>query len=79
MKNKEAVACKIATIVCASAMIPLSIALAFIGEYDGAENWEFKSMPVAIENQSSFDKILGCWDTLRVIQLKDKEESQTIA
>ena len=43
-------------------------------DYDGAENWEFKSIPVAIENQSSFDKILGCWDTLREIQLKEEEE-----
>lgn len=42
-------------------------------EYDGAEEWSFKKMPVACKNQSSFDKILGCWNTLREIQM-DKEE-----
>lgn len=35
-KNKESVMHDIVTIVCASAMIPLSIALAFIGEYECA-------------------------------------------
>lgn len=43
-------------------------------EYDGAEGWSFKSMPVACKNQLSFDKILGCWDTLHDIQLKEEEE-----
>ena len=43
-------------------------------EYDGAEGWSFKKMPVARKNQSSFDKILGCWNTLREIQLKEEEE-----
>lgn len=35
-KNKESVVRDISTIACASAMIPLSIALAFIGEYECA-------------------------------------------
>ena len=35
-KNKETVIRDISTIVCASAMILLSIALAFIGEYECA-------------------------------------------
>ena len=35
-KNKEAIVCDIYTIACASAMIPLAIALAFIGEYECA-------------------------------------------
>lgn len=35
-KHKETVMIDIFTIVCASAMIPLSIALAFIGEYECA-------------------------------------------
>ena len=35
-KNKESIARDISTIACASAMIPLSIALAFIGEYECA-------------------------------------------
>ncbi len=35
-KNKEEVIRDISTIVCASAMIPLSIVLAFIGEYECA-------------------------------------------
>ena len=42
-------------------------------EYDGAEGWSFKKMPVARKNQSSFDKILGCWNTLREIQLEEEE------
>lgn len=33
-KNKESVILDIFTIVCASAMIPLSIVLALIGEYE---------------------------------------------
>lgn len=35
-KNKEAIVRDIYTIACASAMIPLSIALAFIGKYECA-------------------------------------------
>ena len=35
-KNKEAIVRDIYTIACASAMIPLAIALAFIGEYECA-------------------------------------------
>ena len=35
-KNKESVVRDISTIACASAMIPFSIALAFIGEYECA-------------------------------------------
>lgn len=42
-------------------------------EYDGAEGWDFKSMPVASKNQLYFDKVLGWWETLREIQM-DKEE-----
>ena len=42
-------------------------------EYDGAEGWNFKKMPVASKNQLSFDKILGAWNTLYEIQM-DKEE-----
>lgn len=34
--NKETIVRDISTIACASAMIPLSIALAFIGEYECA-------------------------------------------
>lgn len=38
-------------------------------------NCEFKTGKiVAIENKSSFDKILGCWNTLFEIQMKDDEE-----
>ena len=43
-------------------------------EYDGAEGWSFKSMPVAHKSQLSFDKILGCWDTLHDIQTAEEEE-----
>lgn len=43
-------------------------------EYDGAESWSFKRIPVAGENQLSFDKILGAWDTLREIQARKEEE-----
>ena len=42
-------------------------------EYDGAEGWDFKSMPVASKNQLSFSKILGAWETLREIQPKEEE------
>lgn len=44
-------------------------------EYDGAESWSFKRLPVACENQLSFDKILGAWDTLREIQMEMEEEA----
>lgn len=43
-------------------------------EYDGAENWEFKRLPVASKNQLSFDKILGCCDTLHEIRLEKEDE-----
>ena len=42
-------------------------------EYDGAEGWDFKSMPVARKNQLPFDKILGVWDTIHEIQMYKKE------
>lgn len=42
-------------------------------EYDGAEGWSFKKMPVACKNQLYFDKVLGCWETLREIQLKEEK------
>ena len=41
-------------------------------EYDGAEQWAYKKSP-KITSGKSFDKIVGCWDSLADIMEEEEE------
>ena len=42
-------------------------------EYDGAEGWEFKQLPIPKNNAKCFNKILGSWDDIEDIEHEEEE------